>query len=518
MREPQAAPATAVIGPAHAGKSTLIGTFLWREDPDGSEREIERARQSLASTYVDAQAFSYLVDLSADERERSPGRPGTTSKRMHIARVHLGDDGSRFAVDVVDTPGGRTFGRNDRLRGIFYADTLIFACEAIRTSNPDETGLIIDAVGSLLLACALKPDRLIIVAITKLDLVDDPAEGFAATKTLIGSLVPDSSLLRFVPVSVDVKGRQSRNVRNQDLRWDWFAGPSLEEQITDLAVAACAQRSTSVPGAPLVMLIEAQGKRAGLGPILLGKSLSGGIASGCLLDIVPARLDNGDYTVAPARVRSVERSAGRTVCSELTEGELGGFVPIFEGRSPAKIPRTALAIHRGTKVAVGHLVRVRTTLSTPVWLNPLHQAELLWLGRYHTVKVYDLRRVGDALEVSLVLRGRPPLAVPFASNDEDGLMFAQAQLSSDWSASAVLPVEIINVSRLCGLRLDGASLRTDFERLAKGVGTAVIDPFTFRADAARVDHLAMRIIGLASRNAPTVPFEWPLFHLVGECG
>jgi translation elongation factor EF-1alpha len=499
-----------LLGPAGAGKSTLLGALRYRDDPGAGEAEIAAAQKALGLRFSPAQALAYLVDKSQDERIRSPGDPRTTSKRIHIRRTALTDESGATLVDIVDTPGGHSFGRQDRLTGIGYADTVVLVFEAFRGASIDNDKMV-ETMVPLLTCCAVRPKKRVIVAVTKLDLPRDPQRAFEATVGWLKAAVPDPSRFCFVPLSVDVLRRATRNACTGDAGFDWFSGPTLDKTILE-------ERSTlasDVADRPLLMSVEAKRERPGIGEILFGKVLAGAVSPGDHIDLLPTESRSGEFGRSKVRVRSLERSGDGVSPVRLSEGELGGFVPVFDGRRPLSLPKTVIALACGAEASIGHMIRIEASAAKPIWLNPLQHAELLWLGRYHPCKVFDLEVDGSRLYLTLVLRGGSPIAVPREPGRRKRLLLPQAQISSDWSTTDFLSAEITTVTNVRGLCVNAVDLVDNFEELTRVTGAAVIAPFTFAADASGLDKIVQRIVNFTTRSGQA-SLQWPLFQLVGE--
>lgn len=214
-----------VIGHVDAGKSTLMGHFLYDlgQVNERTMRKFERDSQKIGKGSF---AYAWVLDETGEERDR-----GIT---MDIATNHFETEHKSFTL--LDAPGHRDFIPN-MISGTAQADAAILVVDA--STNAFEAGF--DAGGQTkehaVLARSLGVQQLII-AINKLDMANWNQDRFIEIQTKLKAYLIHvgfkKSNLAFVPVS----GLTGENLIKKSVIPEltcWYKGPSLLEQIDKFA-------------------------------------------------------------------------------------------------------------------------------------------------------------------------------------------------------------------------------------------------------------------------------------------
>ncbi|KAI8877204.1 hypothetical protein K501DRAFT_298387 [Backusella circina FSU 941] len=210
-----------VIGHVDAGKSTLMGHFLYDlgQVNDRTMKKFERDSKKIGKGSF---AYAWVLDETGEERDR-----GIT---MDIAINHFETPHRQFTL--LDAPGHRDFIPN-MISGTAQADAAILVADA--STGGFEAGF--DAQGQTkehaILSRSLGVHQLI-VAVNKLDMADWSEARFKEIVSKLGQYLVQvgfrKSSLKFIPVS----GLTGENLvtKSQIPELSWYKqGPSLMEQI-----------------------------------------------------------------------------------------------------------------------------------------------------------------------------------------------------------------------------------------------------------------------------------------------
>jgi len=198
-----------VAGHVDHGKSTLIGSLL--------HHVTEAQRGPVGPKPAD---FAHLADSLIEERR---GEQTFDTTQLHI---ELGD---RRLV-LIDVPGHEELTRH-MLTGATLADAALLVLAADR-------GIEVQTRRHLVLL-ELLGLRSITVAITRLDLCEEPDKAFSTRRAEILAAFPSSALWNFVPVDAPA----GINLLPTSPRHPWYQGPSLLEVLTRTDRAECARGS-----------------------------------------------------------------------------------------------------------------------------------------------------------------------------------------------------------------------------------------------------------------------------------
>jgi bifunctional enzyme CysN/CysC len=260
----------AITGHVDHGKSTLIGRLLYDTGSlaDGKAEEIVASskRRGLAVEW------SFAVDAAQEERDQAI--------TIETTRVWMHYGGRRIVI--IDTPGHREFIKN-MMSGAADADAGILVIDALE-GIADQTYR-----HAYLLRLLDVPE--IVVAVNKIDAVDDPAERFAAISRDIRAVLETAGkpLRAIVPLSA----RDGDNVVNRSERTAWYTGPTLIEVLVSLHPAA------PLADRELRFDVSDVYRFSGDERISVGNVIAGTIAPGDRVRIAPSG--------ATTRVRAIKR-------------------------------------------------------------------------------------------------------------------------------------------------------------------------------------------------------------------
>ncbi|CAO3693728.1 unnamed protein product [Umbelopsis ramanniana] len=210
-----------VIGHVDAGKSTLMGHFLYAlgQVSEKTIRKYEREAQKIGKSSF---AYAWVLDETGEERSR-----GIT---MDIATNSFETTTKQFTL--LDAPGHRDFIPN-MISGAAQADVAILVVDA--TTGEFEAGF--DANGQTkehaLLVRSLGVQQMI-VAVNKLDAMEWSKSRFEEITAKLGAFLIQAgfrkSKLYFVPVSGLTGENMVKKTEGCPL-YDWYKGQTLVERV-----------------------------------------------------------------------------------------------------------------------------------------------------------------------------------------------------------------------------------------------------------------------------------------------
>lgn len=451
-----------LFGPVQAGKSTLAGIVLYRQNPEAGEREISKARVQLGANFRPQDVLAYLIDKSEDERKRLPERgvdglsSDSTSKRLHFLRGPFdamnGDGGD---IVVIDTPGGWKMAKHQRMRGIFYADIAVYVFDASEADKvigeraDNRPAQVLERFGALFSWGAIRPEAPLIIAVSQMDRCHSPKAQFETARAAISQYLGEAHHAVFVPISIDVARRSAVNVFHDDPAFDWFDGPRLSESIAD----ARSESERSVEAASTFMIVTRAIQRKGVGVGYFGKVLSGRFRQGARARLLPLRSDRGEESHHSGPIRALEASGSRERQEELGEGELGG-VFFSGGHNVGDTRRTTIIVDEQTPVAIGSFLRIRLAAAheTPAWVHFRSQIDILWMGRFHPARIFEIEREGDCILIGAMLMSADRLACPMTRRG-DTLVFDEVILSPPNDKASYRPAHLVSVGTVHGIQL-----------------------------------------------------------------
>ncbi|VDM95359.1 unnamed protein product [Thelazia callipaeda] len=213
-----------VVGHVDAGKSTLMGHFLYQLGGI-NERIMHKYKQESAKRGKASFAYAWILDDTQEERER-----GVT---MDVARTSFETEHRKILV--LDAPGHKDFIPN-MITGNSYADAGILVVNA--THGEFETGF--DFGGQTrehtILLRSLGVGELL-VAVNKLDTVEWSQQRYDELRATLTSFLRKQASytkVRFIPLS----GLHGINLVNIHPLLQWYKGPTLLQAIDELQVPA----------------------------------------------------------------------------------------------------------------------------------------------------------------------------------------------------------------------------------------------------------------------------------------
>ena len=205
-------------GSVDDGKSTLIGRLLFdtASIPDDQLQALEQDSRLFGTT--GGLDLALLVDGLEAEREQG----------ITIDVAYRFFSTPRRSFIVADTPGHEQYTRN----------------MATGASNAEAAVILVDARKGLLpqtlrhsYICSLLGIRHVVLAVNKMDAVDDPRERFGQIVAEYGAFA-DTLESRFESiVPVPVSARDGDNVSRRSDRFGWYEGPTLLDQLETIDVA-----------------------------------------------------------------------------------------------------------------------------------------------------------------------------------------------------------------------------------------------------------------------------------------
>ena len=205
-------------GSVDDGKSTLIGRLLYDTrqifDDQLSALHADSARVGTRGEEID---FALLVDGLAAEREQ-----GIT---IDVAYRFFATSTRKFII--ADTPGHEQYTRN-MVTGASTADAAVILVDARK-------GLLTQTRRHSLLTKLLGV-RHRILAVNKMDLVDDSADAFHAIVADYREFAAEAGLGNIIVIPVS--GVRGDNIVDRSATMDWYAGPTLLEALEALDVDA----------------------------------------------------------------------------------------------------------------------------------------------------------------------------------------------------------------------------------------------------------------------------------------
>ena len=250
-------------GSVDDGKSTLIGRLLYDSrqifDDQMAALEAESARVGTQGEAVD---FALLVDGLSAEREQ-----GIT---IDVAYRYFETSRRRFIV--ADTPGHEQYTRN-MVTGASTADAAVLLVDARK-------GVLTQTRRHSLLA-KLVGIRHVVVAVTKMDLVDYERQAFEAVVSDYRAFADGAGIDDWV--AIPVSGLNGDNVVARGEGMGWYEGKALLEQLETIPLAGDAEGRQPLR-MPVQYVVRPNQDFRGFG----GQIVSGAVRAGDKVRILPS--------------------------------------------------------------------------------------------------------------------------------------------------------------------------------------------------------------------------------------
>jgi len=246
-----------VAGDVDAGKSTLIGRFLYESGSvaDGAIANIEESCRRQGNDFE----FAYLLDSLEEER----GGQLT----IDTTQVFCRDKKGRQWI-FIDVPGHRELFRN-MLVGSSYADVAVLVVDAERSLR-EQTKMHSQVLKFLGI-------RQFIVVINKMDVACYNKKIFLKEKERI------SGFLRKINIKpaccIPVSAKQGDNLFNNSRRTNWYKGATLIEALA----VSCRKPGGNNFRMPVQDIYKLKGKN-----IIAGRIIAGRIKAGEKVNILPS--------------------------------------------------------------------------------------------------------------------------------------------------------------------------------------------------------------------------------------
>jgi bifunctional enzyme CysN/CysC len=205
------------VGHVDHGKSTVIGRLLSDLGalPDGKLEAVKAMCDRRGMPFE----WAFLLDAFQAERDQ-----GIT---IDTARIFFATPKRRYAI--IDAPGHKEFLRN-MVTGASEADAAVLIVDA-REGVAEQTrrhALILNLIGV----------RQVILAINKMDLVDNDRDRFDAIATEATDRLAALGYEREKVTAIPVAAREGVNIVDRGETLAWYTGPTLAEALDALEAAA----------------------------------------------------------------------------------------------------------------------------------------------------------------------------------------------------------------------------------------------------------------------------------------
>jgi bifunctional enzyme CysN/CysC len=376
-------------GSVDDGKSTLIGRLLYetRQIFDDQMAALE-ADSRKVGTQGGAIDFALLVDGLSAEREQGitidvAYRFFATSKRKFI---------------VADTPGHEQYTRN-MVTGASTADLALLLVDARKG--------VLEQTRRHSILCNLVGIRRMVLAVTKMDLVDHDRDLFEAIVADYRSFAERIGIEEWI--AIPVSGLNGDNVAGRGDATGWYSGPTLLEYLESVPIDSAAEEAK-----PFRMPVQwvsrpDQHFRGFAGQIASGRVVPGDqvriLPSGRVGQIDRIVMRDGDLT---------EAVAGQSVTLTLSEEidcSRGDLIAAAKDPPHAADQFEATIVWMADEPMVpgrGYWLKLATQTATATVAHPKHQLNVNTLEEL-AAKTLDLNAIG----VAEVTTDRPILFEPY---------------------------------------------------------------------------------------------------------
>ncbi|HTG79832.1 MAG TPA: sulfate adenylyltransferase subunit CysN [Sphingomicrobium sp.] len=363
-------------GSVDDGKSTLIGRLLYETrqifDDQMAALEADSKRVGTQGQNID---FALLVDGLTAEREQGitidvAYRFFATSKRKFI---------------VADTPGHEQYTRN-MVTGASTADLALLLVDARKG--------VLEQTRRHSILCKLVGIRRMVLAVTKMDLVDFDKNAFDAIVADYRSFAEQVGIADWV--AIPVSGLSGDNVAGHGEAMGWYQGPALLDHLESVPIASAADEAK-----PFRLPVQWVSRPDQHFRGFAGQVASGEVAPGDEIRILPS----GRLTKV-ARIVTMDGDLDRARAGQSVTLTLSDEVDCSRGDviATAKDPPHAADQFEATVVWMadepmtpgrGYWLKLGTQVVTATVAHPKHQLNVNTLEEL-AAKTLDLNAIGVA--------------------------------------------------------------------------------------------------------------------------
>lgn len=367
-----------MVGDVDAGKSTILGRMLV-DLGQVTPQKLAELESSSTKRGVPIE-YSFLLDAFQLERDQAI--------TLDISRIWLRMPDRDYVF--VDAPGHRELIRN-LLTGASEVDAaiMVIAVDEGITLQTRRQALFLQWFGF----------KELLVAVNKLDLVDEPETAFAQRRAEIRAFLEQ---LNIAPVDIiPVAARDGDNIALGSRRWPWWKGATLLESLEKL------HPYTPHSGGPLRFIVQDVYRRDG-NRVVAGRIEAGTLRSGERVVFWPLQTDAVVSAIHRWPQEVAQARAGDAVAVTLDER-------IF-------VDRGAVASYPGDGPSLGHALQ-----ATVVWLggDPVLPGETLRLRIGTRELPVTLQRIDELIDPD-TLAGQP--ADSIAKGDVAAVTLAAREL------------------------------------------------------------------------------------------
>jgi len=431
-----------IFGPAHAGKSTLVGYLISKLRMNDNELcdAFAEIKMQMGASYDKSERFAYLVDTHKDERlpDLKPlsGDKGH-SLYMHMEQINIGER----EIHIIDTPGAEHRSR-DRQKGLFYGDIGIFMIEIGDLSG----SLFGNSVGDITennkwerLKQFLLPlfsshdftegNKRLIIVISKMDTRDFSEETFTASKQRLFQLMNDNSLT-VIPIAIDVDQGKDHNVVNKSEQFKWFEEKTLLDHLEGLVKKG----DTHQPG-PTLLPISRLFDKQWLGLVAEGKLINGSMKIEQRVKILPVTFQHKTFEVLEAKIGNMRIARGKDI-TEASPGEIIAAqlqdLRISERRcdkSELDIIDTTTVVNPNVRLAYGSVLKFYIEDMITCDLSTLETINIIWFGKKLSSKLISKAFQKEKTVICVETEGGP-VVMPLDGDVGDKPLFKHFLIST----------------------------------------------------------------------------------------
>lgn len=392
-------PNIVTFGPAHVGKSTLIGYLLVKSGayPNWAS-EVEKIKEEIGPEYDKGQKYAYLLDTGKNERIRGV-KKGTT-QIMHTARITFDET---YNWLLIDTPGSQ-HNERERLKGMFYGDIGVFIIEPsklLKFSLNNDESLLQEFFAPLIAWNKFERTRKLVVAISKMDVINYDQKIFDDAKKIINIVLGDSaSLIPIVPISIDVDHEKENNIMQYSENFNWYVGNTFIETIKELVSSPNPHDSRSIS----FMSIDRSFEKKGHSMVLRGKVLKGYFNKNSKIKISPVKTAEGRFTTINANIKSIKEEKSKDDSDIAREGGIISFSISQISKSDIDLLRSSIIIPESIKLSTGSIIEFETKsiyTDNIISLNKL--VKILWFGKLLTGNIIFINKAPSSDKLNLFI-------------------------------------------------------------------------------------------------------------------